>query len=269
MKTARTRTAAPAQAATKLVTRRAVVPPTAASLSPRLIDMAREADLLLPSFGIFPLHLAVSELVPEDDAVWAALEHPLSFAAPASKVADGWLRTQDELHTLQRHRDTLRDALAAPDIEPLTRLLPALYSGVTGRAAVTHPSGRNRTEPFMGVSVAFLSPEEGITSFERMRVWLRENADLPAVIRASVALATVTNVHAFGDGNGRVARILANHVLLANTAPGAYVPLHEYALGSRRSLTFRIREAELRNDWSGLVGFVSTVVAHWATRSTT
>jgi len=77
----------------------------------------------------------------------------------------------------------------------------------------------------MGVSVAFLSPEEGIASFERMRVWLRENADLPAVIRASVALATVTNVHAFGDGNGRVARILANHVLLADANPGGVRPV--------------------------------------------
>lgn len=53
--------------------------------------------------------------------------------------------------------------------------------------------------------------------------WLAKSGGLPATLRAAIAHAWLTHIHPFEDGNGRLARILANIVLAQAGLPPAII----------------------------------------------
>ena len=63
-------------------------------------------------------------------------------------------------------------------------------------------------------------PVEVPAAMHAMLKWLHE-CDLPALWKSAVAHAWLTHIHPFDDGNGRIARLLANYVL----GTGSYPPL--------------------------------------------
>lgn len=57
-------------------------------------------------------------------------------------------------------------------------------------------------------------------AMHEMLTWIKE-CDLPIIWKSAVAHSWLTHIHPFDDGNGRIARLLANYVLGA----GSYPPL--------------------------------------------
>jgi len=53
--------------------------------------------------------------------------------------------------------------------------------------------------------------------------WINRKSELPAILRAAVAHAWLTHIHPFEDGNGRLARLLANLLLSRADLPPAIV----------------------------------------------
>ena len=64
------------------------------------------------------------------------------------------------------------------------------------------------------------------------------------------------NVHPFGDGNGRVARVVFNWMMLERARRFAYLPLSELAALSDGGFLLRLREAQYFGRWNGLVQFI-------------
>jgi hypothetical protein len=77
-------------------------------------------------------------------------------------------------------------------------------------------------------------------------------------LAAVVTLAAVTNLHPFQDGNGRVARVLFNHLLNAGRDEPIYLPLHEIAALSRGGFLIRLRQAQYHAEWEPLLDFLAS-----------
>jgi Fic family protein len=82
--------------------------------------------------------------------------------------------------------------------------------------------GRYKTQPNHVLTVTgeifhFASPEETLARMEEWVVWLRSELETPRLALLSLlarAHHQFVRIHPFDDGNGRVARLLLNYVLL-------------------------------------------------------
>ncbi len=111
-----------------------------------------------------------------------------------------------ELHTLVLKEDSFKDALT-PDGQPTRRKIEV---------------GKYKTQPNHVVTVTgetffFASPEETPAKMQELVDWFREERGRPNA--NPIALAAVFHyrfilIHPFDDGNGRVARILMNFILM-------------------------------------------------------
>lgn len=68
-----------------------------------------------------------------------------------------------------------------------------------------------------------LLPIETPAAMHQLVEWLAHEHELPATIRAACAHGWLTHIHPFEDGNGRLARILANLILTRAGLPPAIV----------------------------------------------
>ena len=71
-----------------------------------------------------------------------------------------------------------------------------------------------------------------------VRSWLSKRATLHPVVYAATLHREFINVHPFADGNGRTARLIMNHALLASGYPPVIIPLafkHEYIQALEKS----------------------------------
>jgi Fic family protein len=91
-------------------------------------------------------------------------------------------------------------------------------------------------------------PVEVPGAMHAMLTWLHE-CDLPVVWKSAVAHAWLTHIHPFDDGNGRIARLLANYVL----GVGSYPPLIVKASSDRPRYLSALQHSDEAGDISSLV----------------
>jgi len=73
-------------------------------------------------------------------------------------------------------------------------------------------------------------------------------------------MTALCNVHPFGDGNGRVSRLVFNALLRGPDDEGPYIPLHELGRVSRAGFLIAMRLAQYRNEWGMLASFLLEAV---------
>jgi hypothetical protein len=132
----------------------------------------------------------------------------------------------------------------------LDRLLCGSSDGFRREDIQTRPD-------YLGNCVRYPSPEEIGPSLRRLYGHWREYAAVKPGLAAVVILAAVTNLHPFQDGNGRVARVLFNHLLNTARHEPIYLPIHEIAALSRGGFLIRLRQAQYYGEWRPLFGFLA------------
>ena len=120
-----------------------------------------------------------------------------------------------ELHTLLLKESSYKEALTA-DGKPTRRLIEV---------------GKYKTQPNHVVTVTgetfyFATPEETPARMHDLIEWFRkekEKADVNPIILAALFHYRFIRIHPFDDGNGRVARILMNFILMQFGYPPAII----------------------------------------------
>lgn len=109
----------------------------------------------------------------------------------------------------------------------------------------------------IGARVQLPGPAHIPAQLARIRRLLVSKDGTPAIYVATTVLALVVNCHPFTDGNGRLARLLFNHVLRqAGMAADVYLPISEIGRRSRGGYEIALRVAEIQGDWRALIDFM-------------
>ncbi|NGM51802.1 Fic family protein [Caulobacter sp. 602-2] len=186
------------------------------------------------------------------------LSHPLAerFSARLAPrpVEDG--RSLQERRVLDQFGERLADAIVADDPHDFTRGLATLASHGLGRRVCPRRRLVGTQRDLEGEQIAF-PPAEQIAERLALVHGRMGEAAVPALYRAAVGMAAISNCHPFEDGNGRTARMLFSAVVRrAYGRPAFYAPLHELTTLSGGSLTLALREAEVHGRWAPLFRFV-------------
>jgi len=107
-----------------------------------------------------------------------------------------------------------------------------------------------------GVRIVYPAPGLIRPRLDEIRDYARAHIAECRALVATVAMVAIMNVHPFGDGNGRVARVVFNWMMLERARRFAYLPLSELAALSDGGFLLRLREAQYFGRWNGLVQFI-------------
>lgn len=238
--------------------RNPIVPPVLADLDGDLVDRLFRSSTALGR--LTPLAGEVVKQVP--DEAFASLVHPLSPSyIELNGPADTPPRASEETAALAWFESELvsvdpvnPDAFATA-LEALDRRLVGeaggWRTGPIGTAA--DPRGNMIMFPPVARIAGQLASLRGLLT--------SDPAITPAVFAAAMTLALLTNCHPFRDGNGRVARVLFNHMLrLGGMPPHVYVPFSELAGRSDGGYLIALRQGELHGRWAPYLEFVLTML---------
>ncbi len=98
-------------------------------------------------------------------------------------------------------------------------------------------------------------PSDVPAHMDQMVTWLRQTT-APLVWKAAVGHAWLTHIHPFDDGNGRIARLLANYVL----GFGCFPPLIVRSSADRARYLDALSQSDLAGDISRLVRLFARVL---------
>lgn len=235
----------------------------------------RRRPVAVPSFEGFPCDLRV-ELV----AVSAALETLAPLAplrvkeAPDSLFAPLRHRLSGPYVALHGHSETpirseaerkglgwlesRHPALGCGDPAAFPEALEALDLMLAGERGGWRTGTIRTVKDARGNSIRFPPLSSVRRQLERLRRLLdRSSGEAPPLFVATMAIVLLTNCHPFKDANGRIGRILFNHVLRrGGMARSVYVPLFELAARSEGGYLIALRQGELRGDWEPLLEFM-------------
>ena len=183
------------------------------------------------------------------------LEHELSdyiMLAVSDQPADG--RSMVEFEVMKQ----LPPITSVGDYKAFEGLLLHLHQRVCD-SAEGFRRGEIQTQPDrMGHCVRYPAPDVIKPSLRQLYDhWCEHATSTPGLV-AVVTLAAVTNLHPFQDGNGRVARVLFNHLLNADQQESIYLPIHEIAALSRGGFLIRLRQAQYHGGWFPFFDFLVT-----------
>jgi hypothetical protein len=226
----------------------------------RDIDTAVDA-LNAESAGIADAGL--SSAMPAEESRYQALRHPLSdhFSPSDGRFAE-CSRSQVEWRELRLHFDALSSAFVG-DIDVFPKALCSLAAALTGSTELRTQLVRTTADP-SGRFVQFPPAEIVEMRLAQLGMALRRNRGESPAFDAVIGLVCLTHCHPFPDGNGRTGRVLFNVLLQRRSrAPSLYLPLFELAKLSRGGYIVRVRQAELRGEWTPLFRFVLAAVQLW------
>jgi hypothetical protein len=98
--------------------------------------------------------------------------------------------------------------------------------------------------------------------------FLARYLDAQPAFAAIVAYASISNLHPFVDGNGRVARMLYNSLIRSVFPQAFYFPIYEVSALSRMGMIIRLRQADYQASWLPLISLFSNVVWEFSGRIT-
>lgn len=212
------------------------------------------------SAGLGGLAFVAPQLVQRaPDALFAPLRHSLSDAYVAlNGPSDPVVRSdseRDALDWLESRSSPLPSSDSASFFDALEDLNRRATDGRGGWRTGEIGTARDPR----GNSIRFPPVSCVRPQLERLRHLLaqRGTGERPTLFTAAMALVLLTNCHPFRDGNGRVGRVLFNHVLRqGGMSRDVYIPVYELAARSRGGYLIAVRQGELRGEWDALMAFV-------------
>lgn len=148
--------------------------------------------------------------------------------------------------------------LSESDVDGFIRLLCAACAALTqsdpGLRSVS--VGNRGTD---GSIVIFPHSSQLESGLANLWKWLSDSRK-PRVVRATVALCAVCNLHPFADGNGRTSRWLFTSLLdVGSDQDVGFYPLYEYFIRDQGTSLLCFRIAELCGDWDPLFCYIAEI----------
>jgi hypothetical protein len=189
-----------------------------------------------------------------------SLRHRLSHAIPADpRLAEAEdTRSFDERSVLAHLHPALLGATVGADHAGVVYCLEAACAGLTGGRGRLRSGAMQVRNPH--ADVAILLPDAEVARGQ-LRViaglMVRPRSASP-IVHGAQLMVGVLNAHAFSDGNGRLSRVLFNHVLRQAGAPnGGYLPIYSAMLRSQGGFELALREAEIMGRWDALARYLA------------
>ncbi len=138
------------------------------------------------------------------------------------------------------------------------RMLVELNAGCVGATAGLRTTEVGLDPDRQGTVILFPPPPTIAGQLERLRLHLCRNLAQHPQMCAMQSIVSITNIHPFADGNGRLARIFFNLSLRAGFGGRlAYIPLCELFYRSSGGYQIALRQAELHGDWTAFGDFLT------------
>jgi len=226
------------------------------------LSVALRADLEEESNNLAHLPpIAPTTLAAAPDPCFLPLRHELSahFVALNRAKPDRHRSPAEAAALANWARDSDGLGLASPSAfrARLAELNLCVTDGVGGwRSCPIHLDGDKAGHE------VFFPPLSAIPAqLEKLRRFLAMGDAPPAIFSAAVAKALLLNCHPFTDGNGRVSRILLNHILRQSGMPAeVYLPFYEIARRSLGGYEIALRQAEIRGEWEPFLRFMLAAI---------
>lgn len=185
----------------------------------------------------------------------ADLEHELSdYMADASTEVFHKGRSKIEFDMLV-HSD-LPAAESIVDYEGFSKFLNCVKHATSPPPHGFRISSVSTVRDRNGNRIVYPSPNYVIPQLSVIYNHWRRYREIAPGFAAVVAMAALTNLHPFMDGNGRVARIVFNWTLNQNRARPLYLPIYELSALSRCGYLVRLRQAQYHSEWAPLFRFL-------------
>jgi Fic family protein len=215
---------------------------------------------------------------PETQTLIQRLRHPLSSDAMSNAFGElddtqiehrflqAHKRTAIEMAALREFNDTIARSILITDAAQFVAVLEMLASyflhEVPSRAKTkVRVADVNILPDVNGAYWRCVPASEVMPRLEELHVFIRKNAIEKPLLTAIVALVMIVAIHPFGDGNGRVSRVLFNALLQPGAAADqTFVPLKEIYELSEFGFEIRLRHSMRFNEWSQIVRYFCDVI---------
>jgi Fic family protein len=173
------------------------------------------------------------------------------FTVAHSLVSDSHVYDVVGLQYARQLADTIAESKTRPitesDLRSLHKLILGAVSGAgTYKRYVNSISGSEHQPP---------PPTDTPSHMQRFTAWL-SNPDVHPLVQATVAHAWLTHIHPFEDGNGRMARLVANMTL----ARAGYPPIIVKASAHKQAYLEALADSDRGGDLLPLLGVFSNLM---------
>jgi len=202
--------------------------------------------------GVF----AVEQLPSSGDRhFWSSMEHDLSFVFDIPQDASDALQVAAVRHEHAVALASIQDFINAMAMDDPAALV-AFAKRCCQRFGVPEDirTGDIRTNSERGGHVVFPPASLLTERYTDLFRFLRESPGNGPSFRSTVAMVLITNAHAFGDGNGRLSRLLFNVNQWREGIPcHTYFPWPIFFHRSKGGILIRVRKAEIHGTWDDLL----------------
>lgn len=151
---------------------------------------------------------------------------------------------------------------AAEPGETVRTLLADINSKLTGGRSRLRTGSISLHPDSAGNRVIFPSHSLINPQFDLLASIFSRKILVNAIADATIILVAILNIHAFTNGNGRLARFLFNYTLRrGGMSPRVYVPLYEIGVRSSGGFLVALRQAEIFGRWAPLIDFIEEALA--------
>ena len=188
------------------------------------------------------------------DARWSGLRHRLSAKlAPHSSDSFDDGRSLIEWGYLDQFRSSFVEAIGVPG--GFASLLGRIHSKIEPGRVGYRDCEVWTAEDTLGNYVRYPAHQSIVEQLSRLDDFVVRYHKKYCALTATVAMAAISNLHPFRDGNGRVSRIVFNAIVNRGVRNTVYLPIYELSSLSNCGFLLYLREAQYFNNWGGLADF--------------